>query len=177
MIAVPENVRPRFGAGQFLSSSRSVRLTYGIHDLEAEVAGLTVGEIKLAYQDILNLDPAAQGFINGHQVEGGTILRGADRLEWVREWGKKGSDRNEVVMCLDRIASSLERIANKLDPPPDDIVGTPYLARKLGCTTTYISLLIRTGKIPLSCIVAGTGNGRMWKFHRQRIDTWIQDRS
>lgn len=32
------------------------------------------------------------------------------------------------------------------------------------------------GKIPTSCIVAGTGNGKLWKFYRVRIDAWIKKR-
>jgi hypothetical protein len=155
---------------------RFVSLTYGIHCIEAEVVGLTVAEIKLAYLDILNLDPDAQGFINGHQVEGGTILRGADRLEWVRERGWKGSGENELLAKLERIAESLERIANKLDPLPGDKVGTRYVAEKLACSTIWITELIRKGEIPPGCIVPGTGNGKVWKFYRKRIDDWIATR-
>ncbi len=81
-----------------------------------------------------------------------------------------------VLAALERIAASLERIANKLDPLPGDKVGTRYVAEKLGCSTIWITELIRKGEIPPSCIVAGTGNGKLWKFHRSRIDAWIASR-
>lgn len=79
----------------------------------------------------------------------------------------------DIPTFLERIATSLERIANKLDPPPSDKVGNRYIADKLGWTTTYVSFLVRDGQIPSSCIVAGTGNGRLWKFFRSRINAWI----
>lgn len=82
-----------------------------------------------------------------------------------------------ILSVMERIAASLERIANKLDPPPGDKVGTGYVAEKLGCSTIWITELIRKGEIPPSCIVTGTGNGRLWKFHRSRIDAWIAGRS
>ena len=86
------------------------------------------------------------------------------------------SSDEDILKLLERIASSLERIANKLDPLPGDKVGTPYVAEKLGCTTVWIAELIRNGEIPPSCIVAGTGHGKVWKFHRSRIDEWIARR-
>jgi hypothetical protein len=81
-----------------------------------------------------------------------------------------------MLAVLERIAASLERIANKLDPPAGSIVGSPYVAEKLGCTTTYVSFLVRDGQIPASCIVPGTGKGRLWKFYRSRIEAWLAGR-
>jgi hypothetical protein len=74
------------------------------------------------------------------------------------------------------IANSIGRIADKLDPPPPDVVASTYIATKLGCTTTWIAEMARTGGIPKSCIVAGTGNGKPWKFHRDLIENWIESR-
>lgn len=69
----------------------SVRLTYGIHDLQAEIAGLTVAETQVAFRDILNIDEGTEALINGRQVDRTTRLRAGDRLELVREGGTKGS--------------------------------------------------------------------------------------
>lgn len=79
----------------------------------------------------------------------------------------------EVLSNLDR---NIQRIADRLDPAPPDIVGTPYVAQKLGCTTTWIADQIRSGEIPRACVVPGTGNGKPWKFHRAQIDRWIESR-
>jgi predicted DNA-binding transcriptional regulator AlpA len=86
------------------------------------------------------------------------------------------SSSENMLALLERIATSLERIANKLDPLPGDKVGTRYVADKLGCSTIWITELIRKGELPPSCIVAGTGKGKLWRFHRSRIDAWLAGR-
>jgi predicted DNA-binding transcriptional regulator AlpA len=82
----------------------------------------------------------------------------------------------KLVAALEQQTTTLERIADHLAPRPGDIVGTPYVAQKLGCTTAWITDLIKQGEIPAGCIVEGTGNGKIWKFHRLRIDEWIKGR-
>lgn len=74
------------------------------------------------------------------------------------------------------VPDHLRRIADALDPPPPDVVGSPYVAKKLGCTTVWIAEQVRRGDIPSSCLVPGTGNGKPWKFYRSRIDQWIESR-
>ena len=83
----------------------------------------------------------------------------------------------KLVAALERQSTSLERLADRLAPDPGDIVGTPFIARRLGCTTAWITELIKTGGIPKSCIVEGTGNGKPWKFRRRQIEEWIKSRS
>jgi hypothetical protein len=73
-------------------------------------------------------------------------------------------------------AFQLGRIADHFDPPPPDIVGTTYIANKLGCTTDWIAEMAREGEIPISCLIPGTGDGKPWKFRRTRIDQWIEQR-
>lgn len=70
----------------------------------------------------------------------------------------------------------LRRIADRLDPPSPNKVGTPYVADRLGCTTVWITELIRKGEIKSNCIVPGTGNGKPWKFFKPQIDRWIKER-
>jgi predicted DNA-binding transcriptional regulator AlpA len=74
------------------------------------------------------------------------------------------------------MAIQLGRIADHFDPPAPDIVGTPYVAAKLGCTTDWIAMMVRDGQIPASSIIPGTGNGKPWKFRRSRIDQWMEHR-
>jgi hypothetical protein len=83
---------------------------------------------------------------------------------------------SKALSTLERIAICLERLADRLAPEPSDIVGTPYIREQLGCTTAWVTQLIKEGKIPAQCIVAGTGNGKPWKFHRRLIDEWIKSR-
>lgn len=81
-----------------------------------------------------------------------------------------------AVPSTSPLAADLRRIADHFDPPPPDIVRTEYVAKRLGCTKTWIADLVRRGEIPSSCTVRGTGNGKPWKFHRKHIDQWIETR-
>jgi predicted DNA-binding transcriptional regulator AlpA len=86
------------------------------------------------------------------------------------------SASHDLLGLLREVAFQLGRIADHFDPPPPDIVGTPYVATKLGCTTDWIAIMVREGQIPPSCVIQGTGNGKPWKFRRSRIDQWIEQR-
>lgn len=87
-----------------------------------------------------------------------------------------GSELGRIAGTLDEIRGEQRRIANHFDPPPPDIIGTEYVAGKLGCTQTWIGELVHNGKIPTSAIVPGTGNGKPWKFYRSKIERWLRDR-
>jgi hypothetical protein len=82
----------------------------------------------------------------------------------------------KLVAAMERQSSSLERLADHLTPLPGDLVGTPYIAHRLGCTTAWVSELAKNGGIPKSCVVAGTGGGKPWKFHRRAIEDWVKTR-
>ena len=88
-----------------------------------------------------------------------------------------------ILIYLDRIAAALESLAEDshrnrahVAPEPGDVVGTPYLASQLGCSVVWAAEMARNGEIPKSCIVPGTGNGKVWKFYRQRIEEWLVKR-
>jgi hypothetical protein len=88
----------------------------------------------------------------------------------------RGNVANGASSPLERIAAALERLADHLAPEPDNIVGTDYVARRMGCTPTHVTRLARDGSIPLSCVIPGCGDGRPWKFLRDRIDRWLEVR-
>lgn len=74
------------------------------------------------------------------------------------------------------IKGDLQRIANHFDPSPPGIVGSSYISERLGCSTYWVTLMVRRGAIPSSCVVPGTGNGKPWKFNRSQVDKWIKNR-
>jgi hypothetical protein len=80
------------------------------------------------------------------------------------------------LACWSSIAKSLERIAEALDPKPPEYVDGPYVAGRLGLTTTRVAQMARDGIIPASCVVPGTGDGKPWKFVRSHIEAWIAAR-
>jgi hypothetical protein len=78
--------------------------------------------------------------------------------------------------ALDTIAAAIDRLADHFAPAPQDIVGTEYVARKLGCTPIHAARLARDGQIPRGCLVPGTGTGKPWKLYRRRVDEWLARR-
>lgn len=88
---------------------------------------------------------------------------------------QQGSLLAALPGLADSIAKSLARIADAIDPPPPDKVDTTYVAKRLGIGVARVSQMASGGEIPASCIVAGTGHGKLWKFHRARIDEWIEN--
>ena len=69
-----------------------VRLTYGAHDLQVEIEGLSVAEAQLAYKNILTVEDDAEAYLNGKLVtsKSSTRLQKGDRLEFMKEAGQKG---------------------------------------------------------------------------------------
>lgn len=88
----------------------------------------------------------------------------------------RGEPMGTALPSIAPLAADLRRIADHFDPQPPEVVGTEYVANRLGCTLTWIADLVRQGEIPRSSIVQGTGNGKPWKFHRHLIDRWIETR-
>lgn len=79
------------GSGTTGKSAQPVKIRYGIHRLEARVAGKTVGEIRKLLQQPLNLDPRVVALVNYRQVTDQTQLQAGDQLEFVRLAGVKGA--------------------------------------------------------------------------------------
>lgn len=76
----------------------------------------------------------------------------------------------------ERIVTHLRRIADHFDPPNLESVGTSYIAQRLGVTPKWVGDLVRKGDIPSSCICPKSGNGNYWRFWKNRIDKWIEER-
>jgi hypothetical protein len=76
-------------AGQTMPVNQ-VRVLYGVHALEASLAGRTVGDVRQALRQALNISPQAVAVVDGREVEEGFILLAGQQLEFVRLAGEKG---------------------------------------------------------------------------------------
>lgn len=70
-----------------------VRVIYGIHALEAPLAGRTVGDVRRSLAQALNISPRAVTVVDGIEVDATYILQEGEQLEFVRLAGEKGSAR------------------------------------------------------------------------------------
>lgn len=73
-----------------------VRVVYGVHALEAGLAGRTVMSVREALAQPLNISPRAVALVNGQEVEGGYVLSPGELLEFVRYAGEKGTELKET---------------------------------------------------------------------------------
>ncbi|MDA1214269.1 MAG: hypothetical protein O2955_17305 [Planctomycetota bacterium] len=81
---------------------------------------------------------------------------------------ESGQHEMRLLEGVERIADALERLADHFAPRPADIVGTPYVARNLACTTVWITEMkshvaasspaLATGKSGI-CLAARSTNG------------------
>jgi len=74
-----------------------VKVVYGIHALEASLAGRTVQSVREALDQPLNISPHAVTLVNGQEVEGTHVLSPGELLEFVRYAGEKGMEREETA--------------------------------------------------------------------------------
>jgi Helix-turn-helix domain len=81
--------------------------------------------------------------------------------------------QNEILASIER---NLASIATALNPETPEVVGTRYVADRLGQTTQWVAEMARLGIIPKSCLAEGSGRGKQWKFRRSKIDQWIENR-
>jgi len=65
-------------------------LTYGANDIEVDVAGYTIEQIADAHAEVLNLSPDAVAYVDGVQVDPKFVDEAGQRVEWMRERGRKG---------------------------------------------------------------------------------------
>ncbi len=93
-----------------------VKISYGVHNLEAAIAGKSVGEVRQALKEPLNIDPRALALVNGRDVAASHVLKQGDQLEFVRLAGEKGRDRHYPPSIL-KPARSRVRQNSFLSPP------------------------------------------------------------
>ncbi len=73
-------------------AEETVRVIYGVHSLEARIAGRSVDDVRSALRQALNIAPRAVAVVDGREVLDSYILQAGDTLEFVRLAGEKGSE-------------------------------------------------------------------------------------
>lgn len=68
-----------------------VRVLYGVHALEASLAGRMVSDVRQALRQALNISAQAVAVVDGQEVGESFVLLAGQQLEFVRLAGEKGS--------------------------------------------------------------------------------------
>jgi len=87
-----------------------------------------------------------------------------------------GNDFADLVDALRDHTAAITSLVATLAPEVPDLVGTDYLARKLGVSKQWVGAMAERGDIPRTCIAPKISGGRVWRFHRDRIDAWLRER-
>ena len=83
---------------------------------------------------------------------------------------------NQSANPFERIADGLERLLEVLVPKASELVGSEYIAAKLGVSKQWVGKLASNGTIPKNWIAPKISGGRIWKFRRDRVDEWLKVR-
>ena len=75
----------------------SVRVIHGASDLNLDLAGQTVAQVRPVLDQMLGADRRSPLLVNGRPVRPDYVLASSDVLELVKRAGEKGSDRGCAV--------------------------------------------------------------------------------
>ena len=82
----------------------TVHVVYGVHTLDAALAGRTVLSVREALVQPLNISPQAVALVDGREVETTHVLAPGELLEFVRHAGEKGQEAGPTAIGRDRAA-------------------------------------------------------------------------
>ena len=83
---------PRPATSAREAEAGQVKVMYGVHTLEATLAGRTVQNVREALAQPLNISPEAVALVNGQEVDSDHVLGAGEFLEFVRYAGEKGQE-------------------------------------------------------------------------------------
>lgn len=87
----PLKQAPRIRPESPTRADETVRIIYGVHSLEVNIAGRSVGEVRAQLSQALNIGPRAVAIVDGREISETHVLQNGEVLEFVRLAGEKGS--------------------------------------------------------------------------------------
>ncbi|QDT59501.1 hypothetical protein SV7mr_20080 [Stieleria bergensis] len=158
-------------------------IQHGPNEVELDLAGFSITQIEEALAEVLNLKPNLLCYVNGVLVidRKNFVLECGATVSFWRAFGVKGSGRlhsilERLVIAIEENNRQIQRIADHVNPPKRASVTSSYVAERLGRSVRWIGEMARNGQIPKSCICPGSGDGNYWRFWKDRIDQWIEER-
>lgn len=94
-----------------------VRVIYGVHAIEAGVAGRSVGDVRATLQEALSISSQAVALVNGRQATEAHLLQAGETLEFVRVAGEKGT-RGTPFGSPRRATQIARRLGPEASPRP-----------------------------------------------------------
>ena len=110
-------------------SSGMVNVIHGPQDVVMPLAGYSVAQARLSLRDVLNVDAAADAYLDGERVGGDHNLDQGNRLEYMRPNGKKGCGTYSVAQFM-RLTGMSQRQFDQLGLECHIIDGRPFLSER-----------------------------------------------
>ncbi|HEY4719997.1 MAG TPA: hypothetical protein VFF51_06920 [Candidatus Methylomirabilis sp.] len=73
------------------ATRETVRVIYGVHSLDVNIAGRSVTEVRTTLRQALNIAPQAVAIVDGREILESHVLQPGEVLEFVRLAGEKGT--------------------------------------------------------------------------------------
>jgi len=108
------------------------------------------------------------------ETEAGSVS--SSREENPMEATAGGNDITALVAALKEHTRAIGSLVATLAPEVPDLVGTDYIARRLGVSKQWVGQMAERGDIPRNCVAPKISGGRIWKFHRDKIEAWLHER-
>lgn len=87
-----------------------------------------------------------------------------------------GNDFADLVDALRNHTAAITSLVATLAPEVPDLVGTTYVASRLGVSTTWVCRLADNGDIPKACMAPRLSGGRIRRFFRDKVDQWLSEK-
>jgi hypothetical protein len=71
---------------------RNVDVIHGVYAHSLPLAGMSVRQARAELEQRMNIDPEAMAVVNGHEVDGDTVLEEGQVLNFVKHAGEKGRE-------------------------------------------------------------------------------------
>ncbi|MFQ5532502.1 MAG: hypothetical protein ACE5EP_01485 [Candidatus Methylomirabilales bacterium] len=98
----PLKQAPRVRQVSTTRTEETVKVVYGVHSLDVNIAGRSVGDVRAALRQALNIGPRAIPVVDGREVFESYILQAGEVLEFVRLAGEKGFSGEGIVRREER---------------------------------------------------------------------------
>lgn len=135
--------------------------------------GHSAGE-RIGIDDWKRVDFTGRGEVRPPLADGGSNSVSAENKPMEMIAG--GNDITALVAALKEHTRAIGSLVATLAPPVPDLVGTDYIARRLGVSKQWVGAMAERGDIPRNCVAPKISGGRIWKFHRDKIEAWLRER-
>ncbi len=177
-------------------------IVHGAAVIDIPDYGLSVGELRWSYRDVLNVGSGARPYVGGVLADEDYVPLPLACVEYMRDWGRKGAGRPNLVLVefgpqtratLERLAMAAEQIVTSLNLPANNhpaLTGeigwiategktpqsSPYLSADKAAGYLGVSVKSLYGIVERRHLVPLRGPRRAYRFTVEMLDEYLKRR-